>query len=91
MSRIHRASKIAEQKSHISFIVAFAENCVSILFLICTPIIICNCVTGTYCYRIVVHLGSSVLDLGEGIAVSFSEPIGWQVDFRQLSDLSHYI
>lgn len=27
------------------------------------------------------HLGSSVLDLDEGLAVMFSEPVGWQVSF----------
>lgn len=30
-------------------------------------------------FRVVVHLGSSILDMDEGLAVMFSEPVGWQV------------
>uniref|UniRef100_F1KXM7 Anaphase-promoting complex subunit 10 n=2 Tax=Ascaris suum TaxID=6253 RepID=F1KXM7_ASCSU len=29
--------------------------------------------------KVVVHLGSSILDMDEGLAVMFSEPVGWQV------------
>ncbi|MFH4979365.1 hypothetical protein AB6A40_006074 [Gnathostoma spinigerum] len=29
--------------------------------------------------KVVVHLGSSILDLDDGLAVMFSEPVGWQV------------
>lgn len=52
---------------------------VRILFIVCDNFL--TVAIFFFFFRVVVRLGSSVLDLDEGLTVVFSEPVGWQVDF----------